>query len=111
MMGPNLRTLDMREVPLLVQCCECNHRSEVPLARLQAIAGTSSMTPLYQLRFVCRCGCRTTRRVVVPRADLVADWLLGVPVSEVSSVISTTPPPGYSGPALVEREPLRSSAR
>lgn len=104
MSGPNLHTLNMYEVPLLVQCMECNHRSEVPLERLKAIPGTSNMTPLYSLRFVCPCGCRTTRRVVVLRAELVADWLLGVPVSEVSSEVATTPPEGFSGMAVVERD-------
>lgn len=101
--GPNLHTLGMYEVPLLVQCMECNHRSEVSAEKLLAIGGTSNMTPLYALRFVCRCGCRTTRRVLVPRAELVADWLLGVQVSEVSSVVATTPPEGYSGMAVMER--------
>ena len=102
--GPNLHTLHMHEVPLLVQCCECNHRSEVPLERLKALPGASNMTPIHQLRFVCRCGCRTTRRVLVHRAELVADWLLGVPVKEFSAVVATTPPEGYSGPAVVERD-------
>lgn len=101
MKNPNLRTLDMYEVPLLVQCMECNHRSEVPLKKLEAIGGTSNMTPLRSLRLVCRCGCRTTRRVLLPRADLVGDWLLGVEVTEVHSEVATTPPEGFSGAARV----------